>query len=116
MERIERQQSLRYALAAFTGYAKVKGRRLVSGHFKWAVIFSGLAHCLKAAHSPLPAHIDYQVARDGEEPGIKAGIAVELRAAHQHAHPGLLEKILGHLAVPCEVKQIAQQAMLILDN
>ena len=46
----------------------------------------------------------------------KARIAVELRATQEHAHPGFLEKVLGQLAIACEIEQVAQQPMLILEN
>ncbi len=35
-------------------------------------------------------------------------------AAFHHANPGLLEEVLGQIAIPCQVDQIAQQPMLIL--
>ena len=60
--------------------------------------------------------IDDQVARDGKQPGVEPRLPVELCAAHQDPHPDLLEQILCHLAIARQIKEIAQQAVLIADN
>ena len=44
----------------------------------------------------------------------EAASAVVVVALLQHAHPGFLEQVLGGSAVPGQMQQVAQQAMLIL--
>jgi hypothetical protein len=72
-----------------------------------SLISSRLAICA------LAREVDHQVARDGEQPGIEARLAVVLRAAQQHPHPGLLEEVFGDLALAGQEQQVAQQAVLI---
>src|ERR1700735_4821897 len=116
MERLERQQSLGDALPVLVGLICLKRRRTVSGHIEGPAVFARFAPRFQAAHGSLAAHVNDQVAGDGEQPGIEAGLAIELVASLQYTHPGLLEDIFRSLAVAGEVEQVAQQAMLVLND
>src|SRR5580658_5012733 len=80
------------------------------------VVMVALKELIEAAGGALAALVDDQVARDGEQPGLKPRLPVELAAAHEYAHPDLLKKIFGHLSMSCEIKKIAQQAVLVADD
>ncbi len=91
----------------------------IVGNFKAhraVVVASRLEKLVEARHGALAALIDHQVAGDGEEPGFKPRLPVELRATHQHPHPDLLKKVFGLFAVRGEIKQITHQTVLIADN
>jgi len=94
----------------------IEGRAAVAGNFHGAVIAAGFAELFEAQHGALAAHVDDKIARDGEEPGVKARVAVELIAAQEHAHPGLLKEVFGLLAVAGEVEQVTQQAVLVAQD
>ena len=74
------------------------------------------AQLFEARHSALAAQVDQKIPGDREQPGVEACRAVVLGAARQHAHPGLLEQVLGHVAIAGEEEQVAQQPVLILHN
>ena len=116
MQRLERQQSLGDALPVFVGLVSLKRRGTVGGHIEGPAVFPGFAHRFQAAHGSLAAHVDDQVAGDGEQPCIETGLAIELVASLQYTHPGLLEDVFRSLPVAGEVEQVAQQAMLVLDD
>ena len=112
-ERIKSEQRLGDALAVFAHEAGVEGSGVAGGRLEGALIVTGIAHLFQACHGALAAHVDDQVAGDGEEPGIETGGAVVLATTLEHPHPGLLKKILGELAVAGEIEQIAEETVLI---
>ena len=87
--------------------------RSVDGNFKGPLVVAGFAHLVERGHLALAGEIDDEVAGDGEEPGVEAGLAVVLGAAEQDAHPGLLKEVFGDLALAGEEEQVAQEAMLV---
>ena len=100
--------------AILTRAELIERRRLVVDDLERPLVVAAFAHLVEAGHGAFAGEIDDEVARDGEQPGVEAGLAVELRAAQQHADPGLLEEILRDLAVAGEEEQIAQQPVLKL--
>ncbi len=91
----------------------VQGRGAVFGDLEGPLVFAAFAHFVKASHDALAGKVDHQVARDGENPGIEAGLAVVLRAAPQDANPDFLKEVFGHFALAGEEHQIAHQAVLV---
>ena len=116
MEGIEGEERFGDELSAFEGGEMIEGGFLVAGNFEGALFVAGLAEFFEAGHGAAAAQIDDEVAGDGEEPGIEAGIAVELGAAHEHTHPGFLKKVFGDFAIAGEVKEVAEEAVLIFEN
>jgi hypothetical protein len=116
MKRVEREESFSDELAAFESGEMLERSFLLADHFERAFFVAGLAHFLEAGHGTAAAEIDDEVAGDGEEPGIEARIAVELSAAEEDTHPGFLEEVFGELAIAGEIEQIAQEAVLVLQN
>jgi len=116
MQRLQSQQRVGDELAAFEGIEMVEGRLFLAGDLEGAIIVAVVAHFFEAGHGAAAAKIDDEVTRDGEEPGIEARLAVELGAAGEDTHPGFLEQVFGELAVAGEIEQIAQQAVLVLED
>src|SRR3954447_11579026 len=112
-ERVQSEERFGNPLAVLAHDAGIEGGGVAGCRLEGAVIVACIGKLLEASHGALPAHVNDQVASDGEEPGIEAGGAVVLTAALEHPHPGLLKEIFGELAVAGEVEQIAEETMLI---
>src|SRR6476619_2761074 len=91
----------------------MEGRGIMAWEFHWGA-FVGVGQGIETLRFFLTLPVDHQVTRNGEEPGLELGLAVVLVAALQDAYPCFLEKILGALAIASDVKQIAEQPVLIL--
>ena len=119
MEGVELEESRRDAFAVFVSGKVVEGGGTIRSDLKvhGAVVFAGAVYQLiEAGHGALATLVNDEVAGDGEEPCFKAGLTVELSTADEDAHPDFLEEILGHFAVSGEVKEIADEAVLVADD
>src|ERR1700719_4873840 len=88
-------------------------RRVIGGKFHGRA-FVGICEGVETLRLLLALPIDDQVASDREEPSLEPRPTVVLMTALQNAYPRLLEEIFGALAVPGDVDEIAEQAVLIL--
>jgi hypothetical protein len=76
------------------------------------VIATGFEKLIEAGHGALSALVDNEIARDGEEPGLESGLAVELGAARKNAHPDFLENVFGLFAIAGQEKKVAEKTVL----
>ena len=99
----------------FAGAELFEGGGAVDGDLEGAgvAVFGAFAHLVEGGHGALAGEVDDEVAGDGEEPGVEAGLAVVLSAAQEDTHPGLLEEVFGDLALAGEEEEIAQEAVLV---
>ena len=63
---------------------------------------------------PLAHVIDGEIARDGEEPGLKARTPVVGGATLQNPQPRLLHEVIDTVAPAQQVDEVANEAVLIL--
>ena len=95
-----------FVLLALNG--RIKRRRLPGGGNVERGRTLGICQAVEA-RGPLAAQVvDDQIARDREKPGTEFMATVVLAAAFEHADPGLLEEVLGLVAAPGQVHEIAQ--------
>ena len=113
---IEGEEGCGDALAIFKPPIIFKGCRVVAGDFQAAIVLAAFAELFKAEHGALAANVDDEIAGDGVEPGVKARLTFELRAADKDPHPRFLKEVFGQFAIAGEVEQVAQQAMLVLND
>jgi hypothetical protein len=60
--------------------------------------------------------VDGEIAGDGEEPGLEAGMAIVGTAALEDAQPCFLYQVIDGVAAPEQVDEVTDQAELILDH
>jgi hypothetical protein len=119
VKRIQLQQRSGNPLAVFDIRQAVKRSRLTVGNFKghWPIIVAAaLKKLIQAAHGPLAALVDQQIARNGKQPCLKPRLTVVLPATDEHAHPNFLEQVLCLVPIPSQIKQIPQQTVLVADD
>lgn len=71
---------------------------------------------IEAEDSPLAQMVEGEIACDGEEPGLEAGVPVVGATALQNAQPCFLDKIIHGVAAPEQVDEVADKTELILLN
>jgi len=94
IKRIELEKSGRDLFAVFDVRHTVKGTGLVVGNFeceRTIIVAAAVKEFVEARHGSFTALVDDEIAGDGEEPGFKAGFAVELSTPGKDAHPDFLE-------------------------
>src|SRR5580658_4268748 len=110
LERLHDSGELGRILAALE---LLKGRRALLCDLEWTFVLATITHLVERGHGAFPREVDNEVARDGEDPGVEARLAVVLRAAPEDADPDLLEEVLSHLALVRQEHEITHQPMLI---
>src|ERR1700712_3017843 len=60
--------------------------------------------------------VDGEIAGDGEEPGLKAGMAIVRTAALENAQPRFLDQVIHGVAPPEQVDEVTDETELILDD
>lgn len=63
-----------------------------------------------------PQMVKRQIAGQGEEPGIEIALRIEMMNFFGHAHPGLLEQVLGLGGLADEPQKVAVEAILVPGN
>ena len=111
--RFKLEENFGYLGGVFAGSELFERRGAGHGDLEGAVVVASFAHLVERGHGALAGEIDDEVAGNGEEPGVEAGLAVVLGSAEEDAHPGLLEEVFGDFALAGEEEQVTQEAVLI---
>src|SRR5215472_3893440 len=112
--RVELLHGAREPLGIFRPCCKQEGRR-GGGGWRWGCsIPLSTFRRVKAEGSALAEVVESEIARDAEEPGLEAGMAVVGGAALEDTKPGFLHEIVDALAPAEQINEIANKAVLIL--
>src|SRR5579862_3775923 len=119
IEHVDLQEHLGNAMTVFEAGKVIEGGGLGVGKLEAhgpVVVIRAFEEFVQAGDHALAAIVNDQVARNGEQPGIEARLAVKLPAADQYPHPDLLKEVFGQFAAAGQKEQVAQQTMLIADD
>src|SRR5579875_9004 len=97
--RLEREHHLGELGGVFAAAKLFRRGRTFLCDFEGPLVLTAFAHLVERGHGALAGEIDDEVARDGEDPGVEASLAVVLRAALQNTDPDLLKEVFGYLAL-----------------
>jgi len=118
IQRVQMEESFGDLFPVFDARKMIKRARLVIGDLKGErliVLVACLKKLIKARHRTLAAHVDHEVAGNGEEPRLKSRLAVELAAPRKNSHPDFLEEVVSSLPVPGQEEEVPHQPVLVAD-